>query len=77
MTLLRARAIENQAYVCGVNRVGTAGDGLAHTGDSRIFDPLGEPLAEAPPGAVHTMRATIDPAKVAEVRSAFRFMNDR
>ena len=77
MTLLRARAIENQAYVCGVNRVGTAGDGLAHTGDSRIFNPLGEPLAEAPSGSVHTMRATIDPAKVAEVRSTFRFMNDR
>ena len=77
MTLLRARAIENQAYVCGVNRVGVAGDGLEHTGDSRIFDPLGEPIAEAPPGEVHTMRATIDPADVADVRSRFRFMNDR
>ena len=30
-----------------------------------------------PAGSVHTMRATIDPAKVAEVRSTFRFMNDR
>ncbi|MEM9463721.1 MAG: nitrilase-related carbon-nitrogen hydrolase [Actinomycetota bacterium] len=77
MTLLRARAIENQAYVCGVNRVGPAGDGLEHSGDSRIFDPLGEPLAEAPPGEVHTMRATIDPARVAEVRSSSRFMDDR
>ena len=77
LTLLRARAIENQAYVCGVNRVGPAGDGLEHSGDSRIFDPLGEPIAEAPAGEVHTMRATIDPATVAQVRSSFRFMNDR
>ena len=66
---------ENQAYVRGVNRVGTT-DGPTYTGDY-IFNPLGEPLAEAPSGSVHTMRATIDPAKVAEVRSTFRFMNDR
>ena len=63
--------------MCGVNRVGPAGDGLEHSGDSRIFDPLGEPIAEAPAGEVHTMRATIDPARVAQVRSSFRFMNDR
>ena len=77
MTLLRARAIENQAYVCGVNRVGPAADGLEHSGDSRIFDPLGNPIAEAPPGETHTMRASIDPAVVAEVRASFRFMSDR
>ena len=40
--LLRARAIENQAYVVGVNRVGS-GDGSSRTcGDSVIIDPLGE-----------------------------------
>jgi predicted amidohydrolase len=43
-TLLDARAIENQAYVVGVNRVGTGG-GLDYTGDSRIVDPLGEVVA--------------------------------
>ena len=42
--LLRARAIENQAYVVGVNRVGT-GDGLTYAGDSVIVDPLGETAA--------------------------------
>ncbi|MEM9203444.1 MAG: nitrilase-related carbon-nitrogen hydrolase [Actinomycetota bacterium] len=77
MTLLRARAIENQAYVCGVNRVGAAGDGLEHSGDSRIFDPLGDPVVEAPAHEPYTMRASIDPAMVADVRSRFRFMNDR
>ena len=38
-TLLRARAIENQAYVVGVNRVGEGG-GLAYAGDSMIVDPV-------------------------------------
>src|ERR1700712_1536332 len=44
-SLLLARAIENQAYVVGCNRVGTAGDGLKYCGDSRIVDPTGELLA--------------------------------
>ena len=45
-TLLRARAIENQAYVVGVNRVGSGG-GLDYSGDSAIIDFLGHPLTEA------------------------------
>lgn len=40
-TLLRARAIENQCYVVGVNRVGEDGNGLIYSGDSSITDPLG------------------------------------
>ncbi|MCA9684538.1 MAG: carbon-nitrogen family hydrolase, partial [Myxococcales bacterium] len=46
-TLLRARAIENQAYVLGVNRVGTDGNGLDYAGDSALIDPLGEMLTVA------------------------------
>lgn len=45
--LLRARAIENQAYVVGVNRVGPDGLGVAHAGDSAAIDYLGQPLLEA------------------------------
>jgi omega-amidase len=45
--LLRARAIENQAYVIGVNRVGADGLGVAHRGDSAVIDFLGGTLAEA------------------------------
>lgn len=43
-TLLRARAIENQCYVIGVNRVGTDGNGKYFSGDSMAIDPLGEIL---------------------------------
>ena len=39
--LLQARAIENQCFVVGVNRVGTDGNGLAYSGDSSIIDPWG------------------------------------
>ncbi len=44
--LLRARAIENQAFVIGVNRVGADGVGVEHSGDSVVNDFLGKPLAE-------------------------------
>ena len=41
-TLLQARAIENQCYVIGVNRVGDDGNGIYHSGDSMVVSPLGE-----------------------------------
>lgn len=43
-TLLIARAIENQSYVIGVNRVGEDGNGIYHSGNSMVVDPLGEVL---------------------------------
>jgi omega-amidase len=45
--LLPARAIENQAYVVGVNRVGADGRGVPYAGDSAAVDFLGRPLAAA------------------------------
>ncbi len=44
-TLLQGRAIENLAYVAGVNRVGTDGNGHPYSGDSAIIDFKGEVLA--------------------------------
>jgi omega-amidase len=41
-TLLQARAIENQCFVIGVNRVGNDGNNIYHSGNSMIIDPLGE-----------------------------------
>ena len=75
MSLLQARAIENQAYVVGVNRVG-AGGGLDYCGDSRIIDPVGELLATA----AHTetiLFADVSASHVADVRDRFRFLPDR
>jgi predicted amidohydrolase len=75
-TLLRARAIENVAYVVGVNRVGPAGDGAEHTGDSCIVDPTGELLATAA-GVETVLVADVDPARVAATRERFPFLADR
>ncbi|MCF6744918.1 carbon-nitrogen family hydrolase [Blastococcus sp. KM273128] len=75
-TLLQARAIENQAYVVGVNRVGTAGDGTEHTGDSRIVSPMGELLATAA-GTETIVLADVDAAEVAATRDRLRFLADR
>ncbi len=44
--LLTARAIENLSYVIGVNRVGRDGNGMAHSGDSTVIDPVGNKLFE-------------------------------
>lgn len=46
-TLLQARAIENQAFVAGVNRVGRDGNGLDYAGQSVVHGPRGETLAHA------------------------------
>jgi len=75
MALLKARAIENQAYVIGCNRVGDGG-GLHYVGDSMMIDPLGAVLAQG--GATETtLIADIDPAKVSETRQRFPFLQDR
>jgi len=74
-TLLRARAIENQAYVAGVNRVGDGGR-LHYAGDSAVLSPLGETLAE---GADEEMVliADVDPGSVQKLRTRFPALNDR
>ncbi len=43
-TLLQARAIENQCYVIGVNRVGDDGNNIHYSGESMVVDPMGEVL---------------------------------
>lgn len=74
-TLLQARAIENQCYVIGVNRVGNDGNNIYHNGDSMIIDPLGEVLLhkEKEEGA---FTITLNSDRVAEVRNKFPFWKD-
>ena len=57
--LLVARAIENQCYVIGVNRVGASPDGTSYTGDSAIIGPKGEMLASLDPGAEGVVSAVL------------------
>ncbi len=60
--LLLARAIENLAFVAGVNRVGEDGNGMQHTGDSMVVNPKGNILFQAPAGeeAVKTITLNYD-----------------
>lgn len=74
MALLRARAIENQAWVMGANRVGVGG-GLDYCGDSRVVDPLGNETV-ADDGECITY-ADITPGSVSDVRARFPFLQDR
>jgi predicted amidohydrolase len=73
--LLRARAIENQAYVVGANRVGEGG-ALTYSGDSVIIDPLGDVVADAG-DAECIVTADVDPARVSALRTRFPFLADR
>jgi len=69
-TLLRARAIENQAYVAGVNRTGVDGNGVAHLGDSLVLDFTGQPLADLGEAA-QLVTVPLDPDALRDWRDKF------
>jgi len=74
-TLLCARAIENQCYVVGVNRVGTDGNNIYHSGNSLVIDPLGQVLYHMPDDEdINTV--TISKDYLNEVREKFPFWKD-
>jgi len=74
-TLLCARAIENQCYVIGVNRVGTDGNGIYHSGNTLIIDPLGEILYHmADDEDIFT--TALQKERLTEVRAKFPFWKD-
>lgn len=73
--LLRARAIENLAWVAGVNRVGEGG-GLRYAGDSMVISPWGETVAGAAELEALVL-AEVDPAAPARARAEFPVLRDR
>lgn len=74
-TLLRARAIENQAYVIGVSRSGEDGMGVDHLGGSCVVDPLGkiDHIMGKDPGI---LSFELDLKKIREFREKFPVLND-
>lgn len=73
--LLIARAIENQAYVIGVNRVGGDGNGLEHDGHSTVIAPSGDVLFEAGKDEItHTI--SLDRHHLDAYREQFPFWRD-
>lgn len=74
-TLLCARAIENQAYVVGVNRVGNDGNNIYHSGDSMVVDPLGEVLYHVK-DEEDIFTITLDKTHLQSIRDKFPFLKD-
>lgn len=70
LALLRARAIENQAYVIGVNRIGTDGNNVAYQGDSIAFDYLGNTIAHLK-DAAEVRKVTLDIPAMHSFRDSF------
>lgn len=74
--LLTARAIENQCYTIGLNRVGVDGKGLNYSGDSMLVDPLGE-KTESNPNEEEVLVVELNHDKLTEVRQLLPFLKDQ
>lgn len=75
-SLLMARAIENQCYVIGVNRVGEDGNGNKYSGDSCLIDPMGDIIYQKA-DAEEVFIYDLQKSTVAEVREKLPFLKDR
>jgi predicted amidohydrolase len=74
-TLLKARAIENQAYVIGVNRTGSDPNGNKYPGNSLVYDMSGEVL-HASGSEEETGSITLEHASLHAYRAKFSFLHD-
>ncbi len=70
-TLLKARAIENQAYVIGVNRVGNDGNTIYHSGDSGVYNPKGNLISRTKAHEESTETISLDLAELNAFREKF------
>ena len=75
-TLLQARAIENQGYVIGVNRIGEDGKGLEYSGDSLLVDFKGQALLDGPPGEPFIKTGLLSGEALQQFRQTFPAWQD-
>lgn len=74
--LLPARAIENMAYVCGVNRVGVDGKGFTYRGDSMVISPKGKKMIDAGKREEVTRTCTLLKSELDDLRTKFPVWKD-
>ncbi len=74
--LLKARAIENQVYVAGVNRIGTDGNGIRYSGSSQLVNARGELLTQLPGSSENLLTFEISLKSLKEFRLKFPVSND-
>ena len=70
-SLLKARAIENQAYVIGVNRIGADGNSTPHSGCSMVIDYKGNPTFEFPENKEFVETISISKNNLRDFRNQF------
>ena len=75
-SLLVARAIENQCYVIGVNRIGLDGNDINYTGDSMVISPLGEIMSKTKANQESIETITLNLNELNDYRIAFPANND-
>jgi predicted amidohydrolase len=75
-TLLRARAIENQAYVVGANRVGVDGNHISYSGSSQLINPRGVLLSEIGNHQKGIVSAGFSYSELIKFRTEFPALND-
>ncbi|MCP3893774.1 MAG: amidohydrolase [Bacteroides sp.] len=75
-TLLRARALENMCYVCGVNRIGTDANQLIYKGGSILYSPKGDTLATINDGEEAVATTTLSLSSLHELRKKFPVWKD-
>jgi omega-amidase len=75
-TLLLARAIENQCYVVGVNRIGTDGNDIYHSGDSAAINARGEIISKIKPEEESTTTLTLKYSDLKNFRKTFPVLKD-
>jgi omega-amidase len=76
MTLLKARAIENQCYVAAANRIGTDGTGLNYFGDSVLIDPRGNIISSPVNDKESSTSGEISMEELSGFRETFPVLND-
>jgi predicted amidohydrolase len=76
ITLLKARALENQCYVAGVNRIGVDGTGIKYCGDSMIIGPKGETIASERQNVECIISGEVSLSELADFRKNFPVLND-
>ena len=74
--LLIARAIENQVYLVGVNRIGEDGNGFAHSGDTTVLNPKGEIISETKSHQDISETVVLSRRYLDEFRKLFPVLND-
>ncbi|RLD81179.1 MAG: nitrilase family protein, partial [Bacteroidetes bacterium] len=68
---------ENQAFVAGVNRIGTDGNSYKYSGDSAIYNPLGEKISKTKPNEDSVETISISKEFIVNTRTSLPFLHDR